>query len=171
MLQFCRRFLLLVAFVLSLPSFALAQSADDKAMRAYTLDMAKLQKYVAAHEKLAAMIVAKPSLGTIYQDKADKEDLSMDELVKDFDKIPEFRSVMQSQGMTTRDYLMMTFVLLHVGLYREMKKMDPRTEMPYEVSPANVRFMETNAAEIEKLEARRKAAQAKIDSVAKKGKR
>src|SRR5688572_17139851 len=107
MLQFSQRLLLLVALLLSLPSLALAQSAEDKALRGYSLDMAKLNKYAAVHEKIAAMVVANPSLASKYEDEGQESrgDQSFDDMVKDLDKIPELASAIRSQGMTTRDYL------------------------------------------------------------------
>jgi hypothetical protein len=139
MLEFSQRLLLLVALLLSLPSFTLAQSADDKALRAYRLDMAKLNKYAAVQEKIAAMVVADPSLASKYEgQESEDDDQSLDDFVKEFDKIPELVSAIRSQGMTTRDYVMTTLVLLHTGLYREAKKLDPRMAMPDDVNPANV---------------------------------
>jgi hypothetical protein len=171
MLQFSQRLLLLVALFLSLPSFALAQSAEDKALRGYSLDMAKLTKYAAVHEKMAAMVVANPSLASKYEGQESRDDQSLDDMVKDLDKIPELASAIRSQGMTMRDYVMTTLVLLQVGLYREVKKLNPRTDMPANINPANVTFMDTHAAEIQKLEARVKAAQEKIDALSNKSKR
>jgi len=59
-----------------------------------------------------------------------------------------------------RDYMMTTLVLAYGAAYREMKKVDPKAEVPAGLSSANIKFIEQHAAEIQKVQARVDAAQA-----------
>lgn len=115
MSQFLRRFLLSLALLAGLPALALAQTAEEKALRAYSLDMTKLNKYAAVTEKVAAMVQANPSLATKYESEAAKAEESLDETIKSLEKIPELSSAVRSQGSTMRDYMMTTLVLAYGG--------------------------------------------------------
>lgn len=140
-------------------------------MRAYGLDMAKVNKFAAVTEKVANMVQANPSLATKYENEASKADESLDGTIKSLDKIPELSSAVRGEGLTMRDYMMTTLVLAYGAAYREMKKADAHAEAPFALSPANMKFMDQHAAELRKIQARVDAAQAKIDAAAKKGKR
>jgi hypothetical protein len=168
MLQLFRRLAPFALFLACLPALVLAQSAEEKALRAYGLDMTKLNKTAAVSEKVAAMVQANPSLATKYENEASKADESLDQTIKSLEKIPELSSAVRAEGFTMRDYMMTTLVLAYGAAYREMKKVDPKAETPEGLSPANARFMDQHAAEIQKVQARMDAAQKKIDAAAKK---
>jgi hypothetical protein len=171
MSQLFRRLIACLALLACVPSLAMAQSPEEKAIGAYTLDMTKLNKYAAVTEKIAAMVQANPSLATKYEGEASKANESLDETIKSLEKIPELSSAVRSQGFTMRDYMMTTLAVAFATMYREMKKADPRAELPAGVNPANVKLMDEHAAEVRKIEARVQAAQAKIEAAEKKGKR
>jgi len=171
MSQFFRRFAPFVVLLACLPALVMAQTAEEKALKAYSLDMTKVNKYAAVTERIAATVQANPSLATKYESEASKADESLDQTIKSLEKIPELSSAVRAEGFTMRDYMMTTIVLAYGAAYAEMKKADPRAEVPAGLSPANVKFMDQHAAELRKIQSRVEAAQAKIDAAAKKGKR
>lgn len=171
MSQLFRRWLPLVAVLAVLPAVVLAQTPEEKALRAYSLDMTKLNKTAAVTEKVASLVQANPSLATKYEAEAAKADESLDQTIKSLEKIPELQSAVRGEGFTMRDYMMTTIVLAYGAAYKDMKKADPRAEVPAGLSPANIKFIEQHAADIQKVQARLEAAQAKIDAASKKAKR
>jgi len=169
MLQPFRRFAAFAMLLACAPA-VLAQTPEEKALGAYSLDMTKLNKTAAVSERVATMVQANPSLATKYEKEASKADESLDQTIKSLEKIPELSNAVRAEGFTMRDYMMTTIVLAYGMAYRDMKKADARAEVPAGLSPANVRFMDQHAAEIQKVQARMEAAQVKIDAASKKGK-
>lgn len=131
-----------LAFIL--PPAAIAQDRDTQEIQRYVLTDAALAKYKAATKKL---VVLPGSRGS-----CDDEDNSgtIADLVAKLDSIPGAKAAVTSSGMTTREYVVFSFAMVHNAL-ASWAVSQPGGKLPPGTSQANVDFYQRHAAEFESL--------------------
>jgi hypothetical protein len=135
----------LAAMVALLPVTAVSQDADTKEVQRYVLTDAALAKYKQAATRLAALP------GDTAGDCSDDDgDASIAASVAKLDATPAAKSAIQGAGLTTREYVVFTWSLLHNGL-AAWAVSQPGGKLPAGTSQANVDFYKRHAAEIESL--------------------
>lgn len=128
-----------------------AQDADTREVQSYVLTDAGLAKYTQASRKIAALSGA--ASGSCEDD--DSESTSLRDVTAKLDALPGIKSAIQSTGMTTREYVVFSFSLLHNGL-AAWSASQPGGRLPPGATKANVDFYNKHKSELEKLEALRK---------------
>ena len=132
------------------------QEADAKAIAGYRLTLSALRKYEAITDQLTAWLKTQRAAQVEQAGKAgdsSDDDMSIDEMAREITKIKAFADALQKAGMTPREYVMFSFALMEASLHVAMKKQGLADE-PEDIHPANIRFVEANAALLEALQAR-----------------
>jgi hypothetical protein len=136
------------------------EEADAKTIASYRLTLSALRKYEAIADHLSTWLKTQPA-AQVEQAGASasssNDDMSIDEMAKEVVKVKAVADALQKAGMTSREYVIFTFALAEAGLYVEMKKRGLADD-PEDTNPANIKFVEDNAAVL-------KALQTKVESV------
>ncbi len=125
---------------------AAAQDRDAQEIAAYVLTDAALAKYIKATKNLAALPGSKPG-----DCDAGDDAMSLDEMAAALDGVPGAKAAIQSAGMTTREYGLFMWSLLHNGL-AAWAISQPGGKLPPGTSKANVDFYQRHEAELQQLE-------------------
>ena len=128
-------------------SFAAAQDRDSQEIANYTLTDAGLAKYTKATKNLAALPGSKPGDCDTGDDS-----MSLTEMVAALDGTPGAKAAIQSAGMTTREYVLFSWSILHNGL-AAWAISQPGGKLPAGTAKANVDFYQKHEAELQQLEA------------------
>ena len=126
---------------------AAAQDRDAQEVAGYALMDTGLAKYTKATKNLAALPGSKPGdcdTGT--------DSMSLDEMVAALDGVRGAKAAIQSAGMTTREYVVFSWSILHNGL-AAWAISQPGGKLPAGTSKANVDFYQKHEAELQQLEA------------------
>lgn len=135
----------LVAMAMLLPQAAVSQDRDTQEIQRYVLTDAALAKYKQATTRLAAL--PGDTAGACSDDDGDA---SIAASVARLDAVPAVKAAIQGAGMTTREYVVFTWSLLHNGL-AAWAVSQPGGKLPAGTAQANVDFYKRHAAEIENL--------------------
>jgi hypothetical protein len=141
------RLLLTVAVCLSCTS-APAQNnvdADTREVLAYTLTEAGLAKYSQATRNLAALPDGAP--GACDDETGEG---SIAEMVAALNAWPGGANAIRSAGLTTREYIVFTWSLLHNAM-AGWAASEPGGSLPAGVSRANVDFVKKHEADLQQL--------------------
>ncbi len=140
---------LLLAFAAALitPTASVAQDFADRDTReinAYVLTESGLAKYSQVTRNLATL-----------PNRCDEDQMqganSLDEMVAQFDSVPEFRTAIRSAGMTTREFVVFTWSLFQNGMAAWVLS-QPGGKLPAGASMANVDFYRAHEAAFQTLE-------------------
>jgi hypothetical protein len=133
-------------------------AADEAALKGYTLTMDKMRKATAVMIEFDRLERTRPALAD------DEEEIkSIDRLVTKVDEVPEVKAALAEHGLTSRDYVMTLLASTHAGAAAFMEENGQQvTGIP--VSKAQTEFYKANRAEIDKLNAERKAAAGSDDA-------
>lgn len=121
---------------------AVSSSADDTSeVAAYKLTETGLAKYMQATRNLV-------QFGKELAN-CDGEDMSMslDATVARLDAVPGVRAAITSAGMTTREYVVFGWAIVHNGMAAWLAD-QPDATLPPDTSPANLAFYKTHEAAI-----------------------
>ena len=153
----------IIALGLSLGEVAPARAqggwsaADEAALKGYTLTMDKMRKATAVMIEFDRLERDRPDLAA-----ADEETTSIDRLVTRINAVPEAKAALAKHGLTTRDYVMTLLASTHASAAAFMEESgQPVAGVP--ASKAQTEFYKANRAEIDKLNAERKAASGSDD--------
>lgn len=138
--------LVALAVTLSPVRFAFAQDADMQEVVRYKLTESGLAKYAQATRQLAALAGGAPvgcDEGT--------ESASLAEMAAKLDAAPGAKAAVQSAGMSTREYIVFSWSLLHNGM-AAWTTSQPGGALPPGVSKANVDFLKAHDAQLKELE-------------------
>lgn len=117
--------------------------ADTREVRAYALTEAALGKYVEATRKLSAIPLE-------CQDEADPDIGSLTEAAARIDAVPGAKAVVQSAGLTSREYVVFAFSLIE-NAFASYALEQPGGKLPPGVSMSNIEFLRRNSGVIERL--------------------
>ncbi|MDH5304783.1 MAG: hypothetical protein OEW64_11900 [Gammaproteobacteria bacterium] len=119
--------------------------ADTREVLAYTLSEAGLAKYSQATRNLAALDDGMP--GACEEDTGEA---SIDEMVASLDAWPGASGAIRAAGMTTREYIVFSWSLVHNGL-AAWSASQPGGSLPPGVSRANADFVMQHEAELQQI--------------------
>jgi hypothetical protein len=147
----------LMAFALGGVGSAEAQggwsAADGAAIKGYLLTMDKLRR---ANQVMIEFDRLEKTRDDLADDDED-DTQSVAAMVARINAVPEARAVLKKHGLTSRDYVLALLASTHAAAAALMEESGGQaTGMP--VSPRQVKFYKANKAEIDKLQAERKAA-------------
>jgi hypothetical protein len=124
-------------------------------IRHYRLTLDKAEKAASATEEFNKMVASDPALKKRV-DAADDQDKTIDEKVKSFEtKYPEAIAVLHRNGISTREYVVVSLALLNDMLVVGMKKQGSIKEYPANmITPENATFVEQNYDKLSALMSR-----------------
>jgi len=129
------------------PVFVAAQDADTKSVQSYALTDSGLAKYTQATKSLAALPGNPTSCG---DDDSESDSQSLSNIAARIDAVPGAKNAIQSAGLSTREYVVFMFSLLHNGM-AAWAVSQPGGKLPPGVSKANVDFYNKHKAELDEL--------------------
>lgn len=154
--------LVAITIVLLTPIVTIAQDdsdSDTREVMSYQLTEQGLASYMQASRNLV------PLANELSGDCDDDEDTqSLDDVVARFDEIAGVREAIESAGITTREYIVFSWSLLHTGL-ASWSINQPGGSLPEGASMANVNFYREHETEIKKLASQNKAADCEAGDV------
>jgi hypothetical protein len=136
----------LTAAALLLPGIAAAEDRDAQEVASYRLTDAALARYTKATNNLAALPGSKPG-----DCDAGVDSMSLAEMAAALDGTPGAQGAIQAAGMTTREYVVFSWSILHNGL-AAWAISQPGGKLPAGTSAANVDFYQKHEAELQQLE-------------------
>jgi hypothetical protein len=142
-----RPFWALTAATLLMPGVAAAQDRDAQEVAGYSLTDAGLARYTSATKNLAALPGSKPG-----DCDTGVDSMTLDEMVASLDGVPGAKATIQSAGMTTREYVVFSWSILHSGL-AAWTISQPGGRLPAGTSKANVDFYKKHEIELQQLDA------------------
>jgi hypothetical protein len=131
-------------------------TADDIALRQYTLSMSNLQKLRQAMLNLKAYVKAHPG-DTTWDAGADDPNQTLLESARKLDAIPPMKAALNQAGLTSRDYVLMTMAYFQAAMLAGVQDAQAQAhkpapiKIPYNMNPANLEFVRAHKAEIEQL--------------------
>lgn len=134
--------------VLWMPSLAGAQSLGDrdaKEVADYVLTDAALEKYTRAVRSLQPLKEQMPQTC-----EGDEHSKSLNDQAAKMDSVPGVKSALKAAGMTSREYLVVSFSVFQSGMAAWALD-QPGGTLPPGTKPANVNFYRAHKAELEKL--------------------
>ncbi|MDH4152373.1 MAG: hypothetical protein OEV01_01170 [Nitrospira sp.] len=136
------------ALALLAPMAAEAQhlaDRDAKEVSDYVLTEAALAKYTKAVHRL------QPLMEQLPQDcEGDEHTKSLNDMAARMDKVSDVKSALKAVGMTSREYLVVSFSVFQSGMAAWALD-QPGGTLPPGMKPANVNFYRAHKAELEKL--------------------
>lgn len=137
-------------------------SPDEVVIRNYVLTMPKVEAWATASIDIANAMKAMPASERARR-KAEMEAQSQGEkdesiagMAASLERVPEIRRAFRKVGLTTREGMTLSLVLMQAVLYDQIAATNPDAKVPYNMNPVNVAFVRKNKAQ---LEARMKAVQ------------
>jgi hypothetical protein len=125
---------------------------DAAAIKGHTLTMDKLRRMNGAVVEFDRLEKSRPDLGD------DEDEVNtIDGLVARIDAVPEARAILKKHGLTTREYVLTLFASTHAAAGAFMEA-NGQQAAGVPVSRAQIDFYKANKAELDKLDAARKAA-------------
>ena len=148
---------LAVAVVMAaMPAPSSAQSgfsaADNAAFKAYVLDAAKVNRFVAGLSALAMAKNSDPAIAQEYEAMDGEDGTSLAQLRAKLARHPRIFAFFQRQNLTADDAILIPLVISFAGV-----AMAVPGQMADAVSPAQVNFVRSNAALVERLGAANEA--------------
>lgn len=116
--------------------------ADSNEYKNYRLNMNNVTQYVTATKAILKVMNDNPSLKKELESQRDVP--TIDEAVKTTEKYPEVTAAIESSGLTTRDYVVISGTLTGVTMAVGMKKQGQIKAYPTTILPENVAFVEKN---------------------------
>jgi hypothetical protein len=137
-------------------------TADEHLIHDYVLTMPKVEAWAAASIDIANTMKAMPASERARR-KAEMEaqaqtekDESIAGMVAAMERVPEIRRAFRKAGLTTREGMTLSLVLMQAVMFDQVAAMNPDAKVPYNMNPANLAFVRKNKTA---LEARMKAVQ------------
>ena len=91
-----------------------------------------------------------------------RETESLADMAASMERVPEIRRAFRKAGLTTREGVTLSLVLMQAMMFDQVAAMNPDAKVPYNMNPANLAFVRKNKVQ---LEARMKAVQEASKSV------
>ena len=145
--------ILLAAVLAAAPSFAQPHSRmspkDQQALHDYDLTAGKIDKLMAVGARMRAYAQAHPEVrehGDFMRGK------DLDESVKSIEAKPELVSLMKSEGVAPREFVLGMMSVVTAGMWAAMSKQYPDAKMPPDINPRNVKLMQEHPELMQKWE-------------------
>jgi len=151
-----RAIVLFLPLIITAGSLAQAQgsaAADVSEVKAYRLTMPKVNNFYAAVVGLRKLAAANPELCAAVDLEETDEAMSLAGRAKQIEEAyPEVVPVLAAEGLTVREFLVSAMAQMQAGMAVYAKSMGAK-ELPAEVNPENVAFMEQNKAQLDAMQA------------------
>ena len=134
-----------VAIALTAPAISAITAEDSREISSYVLTDAGLAKFTQATKKLATVPGACAGQG---EDSA--ESPSLDEMTAKLDAVPGAQAAIQSAGMTTREYVVFMWSMLHNGM-AAWAASQPGGKVPPGTLQSNMDFYKNHEAQMAAL--------------------
>jgi len=127
-------------------------AADVSEVRAYRLTMPKVTSFFATIVNLRKLAAANPELCAAVDPAELDEAMSLAEKGKQIEaSYPEVVPVLAAEGLTAHEFLVMAMAQLQAGMAVYAKSMGVK-ELPADVNPENVAFMEQNKERLDAMQ-------------------
>ena len=123
--------------------------ADANEYKNYRLDMNIVTKYVTATKAILKLMSDNPTLKKQLESQRDVP--TIDEAVKTTEKYPEVTAGIESAGLTTRDYVVISGTLTGAMMAVDMKKQGQLKSYPTTILPENIAFVEKNYQKLKSM--------------------
>lgn len=123
-------------------------------IRNYRLTMPKIDKYAAVTDGMSSLLQAHPEMEKALESGNDSaEPKNIAETVTQFEtKFPQGVALIKKQGMTTREYVVLSFALLNDVMIVGMKKGGQlKAYPPNSITPENSTFVEQKYDKLNKI--------------------
>ena len=134
-----------VAIALTAPGSATAADKDTREVASYALTDSGLAKFTQATKNLAAV----PGACAEQEDDGTNSQ-SIDQMVAKLNAVPGAQAAIQSAGMTTREYVVFMWSMLHNGM-AAWAASQPGGKLPPGTLQSNVDFYKKNEAKMAEL--------------------
>jgi hypothetical protein len=81
----------------------------------------------------------------------DQEPKTLGDMARRIEREPDLANAIRSAGLTTREYSMLTLSFFNAMFAHNMKKAGTIKELPADILPANIAFIQSNEAELNQL--------------------
>lgn len=137
---------LAVAAVAAPQNSKIDNNPDVIETRHYRLTMDKIEKVAAASETVNKMLAADPALKKQVDAATEDNNASIDQKAKTIDtKFPQIAAVFHRNGITSREYIVVTLAFMNDVMLVGMKKQGSiKTYPPNTITPENATFVEQN---------------------------
>jgi len=127
--------------------------ADVREVKAYRLTMPKTASFYAATKNLRKLAATDPKACAAAEPVEGEEGKTLTERAKKIEaSYPKVVSLLKAEGLTVREVLVLTLAQMQAGMAVYAKSMGMK-ELPAEVSPENVAFMEQHKKELDAMQA------------------
>lgn len=136
---------------LSAQTIAQEINQEQAELRQYRLTMPKIRQMAAATLAFAKEVESNPALAKKLKENTDPEPRTLADLVARIDKEPRLAAAVQAAGLTSREYATLTLCYYPAMFAYSAKKQGAIKELPKDILPDNVKLIESNEAELTRL--------------------
>lgn len=141
---------------------AAASAASDMArLEDFELTLPRVQKLQVAMRNMEQAVRAKPALENA---GGSGNNASLDDMVANVERVPEFRRAVKDAGLSTREYVLTTTAVFQAGMAQAVLQTQPANAnrdsiiREMKVNPKNIAFLKEHEAELKKMEQAMKSA-------------
>jgi hypothetical protein len=145
-IQLAKAFAVAATIALATPGIAAASDNDTREISSYMLTEPGLAKFMQATQKLANV----PGACAEQEDDGSNPQ-SIDQMVAKMNSVPGVRSAIQSAGMTTREYVVFMWAMLHNGM-AAWAVSQPGGKLPPGTLQSNIDFVKKHEAEMSAMD-------------------
>ena len=125
--------------------------ADTREVKAYRLTMPKVNAYYAATKNLRKLAATDPKACSAVERDDENEGGSLNDQAKRIEAAyPKVIPLLKADGLTVREFLLLTGVQLQAGMAVYAKSAGMK-QLPADVNPENVAFMEQHKKELDAM--------------------
>jgi hypothetical protein len=128
---------------------------DVQELRAYRLTMPKVKQMAAATLAYAQAQSRDPRGQARRQREKDPGDdvepKTLSEMARRIEREPDLANAIRTAGLTTREYSILTLSFFNAMFAHGMKKAGTIKDMPADILPENIAFIESNEAELTQI--------------------
>ena len=146
--------LALVAFAVAPVAGAQKLTPDEVIIRNYVLTMPKVEAWATASIDFANAFKAMPASererrkAEMEAQSNGKDAESLADMAAQLERVPEIRRAYRKVGLTTREGVTLSLVLMQAVMFNQVAAMNPDAKVPYNMNPANVAFVQKNKAAV-----------------------
>jgi hypothetical protein len=152
--RFTTALIALLTFAAAPAARAQTLTPDEVALRNYTLTMPKVEAWATASIDFANTFKAM-SAAERERRKAEmeaqangKDAETLADMAAQLERVPEIRRAYRKVGLTTREGVTLSLVLMQALMFDQVAAMNPDAKVPNNMNPANVAFVKKNKAAI-----------------------
>jgi hypothetical protein len=152
--RFTTALIVLATLAAACSAHAQTLTPDEVVLRNYTLTMPKVEAWATASIDFANAFKAMPESERARR-KAEmeaqsngKDAESLADMAAQLERVPEIRRAYAKVGLTTREGVTLSLVLMQAVMFDQVAAMNPAAKVPYNMNPANVAFVKKNKAAI-----------------------